>query len=186
VARMIAEEGWRSVAACRSADPELFFPISASGKALEQVMEAKAICADCWVRRECLSFALRTQQKHGVWGGMTEQERYLAGWLHVRSTDSDAGDGHAHRAADNRIADEGIHGPSPDVAAGSPLSSRCTGMTAHAAAADSELAGSGPATASTEQEFSPLVRPLARENQHNDKASNLSFRRYGMLRSRLV
>jgi WhiB family transcriptional regulator, redox-sensing transcriptional regulator len=58
-----------------SADPELFFPISHSGKALERVAEAKAICAACPVRRECLAFALRTQQSHGIWGGMTEEER---------------------------------------------------------------------------------------------------------------
>ena len=58
-----------------SADPELFFPISYSGKAPEQVAEAKAICAACPVRRECLAFALRTQQFHGIWGGMTEEER---------------------------------------------------------------------------------------------------------------
>jgi len=57
-----AEEYWRSVAACRSADPDLFFPVSSSGRALEQVTEAKAICAGCRVRRECLAFALRTHQ----------------------------------------------------------------------------------------------------------------------------
>jgi WhiB family transcriptional regulator, redox-sensing transcriptional regulator len=65
---LIAEEDWRSVAACRSADPDLFFPVSSSGKALEQAAEAKVICAGCRVRRECLAFALRTDQMHGVWG----------------------------------------------------------------------------------------------------------------------
>jgi WhiB family redox-sensing transcriptional regulator len=65
----------RSVAACRSADPDLFFPVSASGKGLEQ--EAKAICAACRVRRECQAFAVRTHQMHGVWGGLSEQELYL-------------------------------------------------------------------------------------------------------------
>jgi WhiB family redox-sensing transcriptional regulator len=73
---MHAAQNWRLAAACRSADPELFFPISASGRALEQVTEAKAICAGCPVRPECLEFALRTQQVHGIWGGMTEEERY--------------------------------------------------------------------------------------------------------------
>jgi len=70
-----AERDWRSAAACRSADPELFFPISAFGQALEQVAQAKVICARCPVRRECLAFALRTRQAHGIWGGMTEEER---------------------------------------------------------------------------------------------------------------
>ena len=71
----IAHTEWRSAAACRSADPELFFPISASGPAREQAAEAKAICAICRVRRECLTFALRTGQHHGIWGGTTEDER---------------------------------------------------------------------------------------------------------------
>ena len=69
---------WRSVAACRSADPELFFPISDSGPALEQAAKAKTICASCRVQRECLTFALRTGQLHGIWGGTTEHERAAA------------------------------------------------------------------------------------------------------------
>jgi WhiB family transcriptional regulator, redox-sensing transcriptional regulator len=72
---LAAEQNWRSAAACRSADPELFFPISAFGQALEQAAEAKAICVSCHVRRQCLTFALRTRQAHGIWGGMTEEER---------------------------------------------------------------------------------------------------------------
>lgn len=75
---MTAGEGWWSAAACRYADPELFFPVSAAGKSLQQVTEAKAICAGCPVRAECLAFALRTKQTYGVWGGMTEEERYQA------------------------------------------------------------------------------------------------------------
>ena len=64
------------MAACQSADPEMFFPISSSGRSMAQVAEAKAICAGCQVQRECLAFALRTHQGHGVWGGLSEQERY--------------------------------------------------------------------------------------------------------------
>jgi WhiB family transcriptional regulator, redox-sensing transcriptional regulator len=73
-----AGEDWRSAAACRSADPELFFPVSDAGKSLEQVIEAKGICAGCLVPRECLSFALRTHQAYGIWGGTTEEERAIA------------------------------------------------------------------------------------------------------------
>ncbi|HEV2256553.1 MAG TPA: WhiB family transcriptional regulator [Streptosporangiaceae bacterium] len=47
-----------------------------SGASLAQVAEAKAICAGCQVRRDCLAFALRTHQVHGVWGGLSERERY--------------------------------------------------------------------------------------------------------------
>jgi WhiB family transcriptional regulator, redox-sensing transcriptional regulator len=76
---IIASGHWRSAAACRSADPELFFPISNSGKSLEQIAKAKAICAGCQVQAECLAFALRTQQAYGIWGGVTEEERTVAG-----------------------------------------------------------------------------------------------------------
>jgi WhiB family transcriptional regulator, redox-sensing transcriptional regulator len=77
-ARWVRSGHWLSAAACLSADPELFFPISDSGKGLEQATEAKAICADCRVRRECLAFALRTRQAHGIWGGMTEADRAIS------------------------------------------------------------------------------------------------------------
>ena len=73
--RLAPGENWRSLAACQSADPDLFFPISSHGPALAQVARAKAICAGCQVRRECLAFAVRTHQVHGVWGGLSEQER---------------------------------------------------------------------------------------------------------------
>jgi len=66
---------WRQLAACRHADPELFFPVSASGPSQDQVTQAKAICAGCPVRQQCLGFALDTRQDHGVWGGMSEEER---------------------------------------------------------------------------------------------------------------
>ncbi len=72
---LVTRGQWRLFAACRSADPDLFFPISDSGPALEQTMAAKAICATCRVQRECLAFALRTGQVHGIWGGTTERER---------------------------------------------------------------------------------------------------------------
>jgi len=75
---LVPEDQWRSLAACLSADPDLFFPVSSSGHSMAQEAEAKAICTGCQVRRECLAFALRTHQAHGVWGGLSEQERYRA------------------------------------------------------------------------------------------------------------
>ncbi len=76
-AEMITIPGrdWRLLAACWHADPELFFPVSGSGPSLDQVTQAKVICADCPVRRQCLAFALDTRQEYGVWGGMSEEER---------------------------------------------------------------------------------------------------------------
>jgi WhiB family redox-sensing transcriptional regulator len=76
-AEMITIPGpdWRLLAACQHTDPELFFPVSGSGPSLDQVTQAKAICAGCPVRQQCLAFALNTRQDHGVWGGMSEEER---------------------------------------------------------------------------------------------------------------
>ena len=75
---LLAGEHWGAMAACGSAEPDLCFPVSAADDNQSQVAEAKAICACCLVRRECLEFAVRTRQMHGIWGGLTEEERYPA------------------------------------------------------------------------------------------------------------
>jgi WhiB family transcriptional regulator, redox-sensing transcriptional regulator len=73
MAKTAAAGSWWGLAACQSADPELFFPIS--GAALADIERAKALCASCAICRQCLDYALRTHQRHGVWGGTTEDER---------------------------------------------------------------------------------------------------------------
>jgi WhiB family transcriptional regulator, redox-sensing transcriptional regulator len=73
--RPMAGAGWRSAAACRSSDPDLFFPVSSAGIAQREIAEALAVCARCAVQAPCREFALRTRQQHGIWGGMTEHER---------------------------------------------------------------------------------------------------------------
>jgi WhiB family redox-sensing transcriptional regulator len=65
---------WMVRGACHDSDPELFFPISATGRAVEQVNSAKAVCDRCAVRKKCLSYALRAMP-HGIWGGTTREER---------------------------------------------------------------------------------------------------------------
>ena len=77
MAPRLIEGNWRVRAACQSTDPDLFFPASSTGKSLEQAAEARAVCAHCLVRRQCLAFALRTRQAHGIWGGLTGDERNL-------------------------------------------------------------------------------------------------------------
>ena len=66
---------WRESAACRRADPELFFPIGTTGTAVAEIQRAKAVCASCPVRQPCLTFALATRQEFGIWGGYDEDER---------------------------------------------------------------------------------------------------------------
>jgi WhiB family redox-sensing transcriptional regulator len=67
--------GWRAQAACQSYDPDLFFPVGVTGDAEVQINQAKAVCAACPVRGECLDFAIQTNQEYGVWGGAAEDER---------------------------------------------------------------------------------------------------------------
>lgn len=69
--------GWATRGACRYSDPELFFPLTSAGPSADQVSRAKAVCASCPVRPECLEFALQSGQAFGVWGGTTEDERRL-------------------------------------------------------------------------------------------------------------
>ena len=70
-----AEADWRELSACRQEDPDLFFPLVPTGPGLVQIERAKAVCARCQVRAECLRFAMETVQDHGVWGGTSEEER---------------------------------------------------------------------------------------------------------------
>jgi WhiB family transcriptional regulator, redox-sensing transcriptional regulator len=66
---------WSSRAACLAAEPELFFPVGATGAALDDISAAKAVCGGCCVLEECRTYALNTRQPFGVWGGLDEQER---------------------------------------------------------------------------------------------------------------
>jgi WhiB family redox-sensing transcriptional regulator len=70
---------WRGAGACLSADPELFFPIATGTLAADwQVSSALRVCASCAVRQQCLDFAMRTNEAHGIWGGTTPEERIRA------------------------------------------------------------------------------------------------------------
>ncbi len=62
---------WFDDAACRDVDTDVFFPTSDA-----HAEEAKAICAACPVREECLEHALATRPAEGVWGGLTPIERH--------------------------------------------------------------------------------------------------------------
>ena len=66
---------WRERAACKDLPTELFFPNGEGDSVAEQVAEARAVCAVCPVREDCLEFAITTRQDDGIWGGLTEEER---------------------------------------------------------------------------------------------------------------
>ena len=68
---------WQSDAACSDTEPSLFFPVGETGRAIQQIEDAKKICGQCAVQATCLEYALNTRQDYGIWGGTTENERLV-------------------------------------------------------------------------------------------------------------
>lgn len=62
---------WRDEALCAQEDSE---EIDFHSEDPEVVSKALAMCGECPVKRECLSFALNSYERFGVWGGRTEVE----------------------------------------------------------------------------------------------------------------
>jgi WhiB family transcriptional regulator, redox-sensing transcriptional regulator len=56
----------------RDQDPELWFPANGDRATAER---AKAICRICPVRSACLEWALASNERTGIWGGTTPNER---------------------------------------------------------------------------------------------------------------
>lgn len=69
---------WQQHGRCRTHDTDVFFPPAHLEQRPEREARegrAKAICAGCPVRVECLQWALATREPYGVWGGRSESER---------------------------------------------------------------------------------------------------------------
>lgn len=58
---------------CMTTDPEIWFPEFSSN--VPNYRMAKKLCSNCPVARECLAYALATNEQYGVWGGLTTDER---------------------------------------------------------------------------------------------------------------
>lgn len=77
-------DGWRDMAACRGADPELFYPPK-QGPEDVTYRSARRICGGCPVAADCLAEAMRLEAwggkyaTFGMWGGLTPRQR-----LHLR------------------------------------------------------------------------------------------------------
>ena len=73
--------GWQESAACAGDMGAAFYPpVRLERKAIRVSREnrAKAVCATCPVRTECLEHATTHDERYGIWGGMTNRERLLA------------------------------------------------------------------------------------------------------------
>lgn len=67
---MSSDVRWQEQALCSQSDPEAWFPEKGGS-----VREAKRVCARCPVKTECLEWALTTDERFGVAGGLSERER---------------------------------------------------------------------------------------------------------------
>lgn len=63
-------ESWMDDGACTETDPDAFFPDKGDSTAA-----AKSVCAGCTVVEQCLRYALETDTRFGVWGGLSSLER---------------------------------------------------------------------------------------------------------------
>ena len=63
-------EAWMTAALCAQTDPEAFFPEKGGAN-----RDAKRTCRSCDVIDQCLTFALANNERHGIWGGLSERER---------------------------------------------------------------------------------------------------------------
>lgn len=73
-----SEQEWQLKAACRGPQATVFFPpghFERKDEKLEREGRAKDICRTCTVKAECLEFALEIREPHGIWGGLSENER---------------------------------------------------------------------------------------------------------------
>jgi WhiB family redox-sensing transcriptional regulator len=61
---------WQDRAACFGIDPDVFFPLTE-----DEAGPALTYCRVCRIREECLAWALKSRERYGVWGGLTEQQR---------------------------------------------------------------------------------------------------------------
>ena len=76
---------WQDKAACRAVPADMrdrwFFPGTSGRPAPAHAYEyAKQVyCEGCPVREECLDYALANNDKWGLWGGMSPEERWQLG-----------------------------------------------------------------------------------------------------------
>jgi WhiB family redox-sensing transcriptional regulator len=71
---------WMLSANCLGRTDLFFAPDDSESRAERRFREsqAKTVCHECVVRVECLSEALKSDERFGIWGGLTERERRAA------------------------------------------------------------------------------------------------------------
>lgn len=71
-------DDWQGAALCAGDDAGLFYaPLTGERKKAKIMRErrAKNLCNHCPVQLACLDHALLTDERYGIWGGLTDTER---------------------------------------------------------------------------------------------------------------
>ena len=72
---------WRYEARCKGEDTDLFYPPRDKEQYKIIANQAKAFCfgegkkSPCPVQKECLWDAVKRDEPHGIWGGLSHRER---------------------------------------------------------------------------------------------------------------
>ena len=76
------EDSWKDDAFCKGVGPTAFYSHN-EGDLGHNIAESRLavmstkdrFCSKCQVSIECLEYALKRNERDGIWGGMTERER---------------------------------------------------------------------------------------------------------------
>ena len=82
---------------CLNEDPEIWFPVGTGAMATETEWLAKALCDGCPIKEACLRYALETNQRYGVWGGINMETEGHATARVVTYTRRNANEDHRTR-----------------------------------------------------------------------------------------
>lgn len=94
------EDDWRDLAECLNSPYDMFFPEKG-----QSTKEAKKICSTCMVREECLQWALDNDERFGIWGGTSQQERKRIKRQQSRMQNPDGKTHHKGRVPDPAITE---------------------------------------------------------------------------------
>lgn len=68
------DQDWREFGLCNTdPNPDRFFPLKNQRK---MIRDAQATCAQCPVKFQCLESSLKNREEFGIWGGVTEDDRF--------------------------------------------------------------------------------------------------------------
>ena len=71
---MTAAEEAETIPPCMTVGGDIFFREDDTGRGGTGYKEAKALCRQCPIQRECLTYALENHEMFGVWGGLAPKE----------------------------------------------------------------------------------------------------------------